>query len=567
MITKISINNFKRLENISFPISQSVVIIGPNNSGKSTIFQALCLWEIGVTNYIAASQKGDLIGKGFVVINRKDLLNSPVSDTRFLWKNKNVTERSEGKVHHVTVEIELEGIDEGKGWKCKTLFTFSNSESFTCRIASGFKEVRELYNNEKGPRFRFLQTMSGIISTEDKLALGAIERRLGEGRTAEVLRNICYSILYPDTHTQDSSNGEDKWIRFCEVILLMFGAELQKPEFIKALGIIQLEYIERKIKYDISSGGRGFLQTLLVLAYMYANPKTILLLDEPDAHLEVIRQKEVFQQINDVANETNSQLLVASHSEVVLEEASEASKVIALIENKAIEINPVNKKYLRKALTDIGWERYYLAKLKKHTLYLEGSTDHEMLLHFAAKLKHPVEQLLRTANVRYTSDNVPNTAVKEFECLKEFFPELKGLAIFDNINKNLEAVKLLKVVCWERRELENYFAKPNILIKHARLLANKHDHLKPEALTKAMEEAISDITPPIYLRDLQNKWWYTAKMSDEWLDLIFPLFFEKIGLPKDFYKRDYYHLINLLSLEEVDNEITEKLDLIQKLVS
>jgi predicted ATPase len=64
---------------------------------------------------------------------------------------------------------------------------------------------------------------------------------------------------------------------------------------------------------------------------MYAKPGNVFLLDEPDAHLEVIRQREVFQRINEVASETNSQLLIASHSEVVLDEAAEASEVIALI--------------------------------------------------------------------------------------------------------------------------------------------------------------------------------------------------------------------------------------------
>ncbi|MBL0287462.1 MAG: AAA family ATPase [Bacteroidetes bacterium] len=66
MITKITINNFKKLENISFPLSQSVVIIGPNNSGKSTIFQALCLWEIGVVNFIQSNKLKKLNKNGAV---------------------------------------------------------------------------------------------------------------------------------------------------------------------------------------------------------------------------------------------------------------------------------------------------------------------------------------------------------------------------------------------------------------------------------------------------------------------------------------------------------------------
>ena len=84
MITNIKIENFKKLECISFPLSSSVVIIGPNNSGKSTIFQALCLWEIGVRNYIMAKERGKLTENQRVTLNRKDLLNSPIGDAASL---------------------------------------------------------------------------------------------------------------------------------------------------------------------------------------------------------------------------------------------------------------------------------------------------------------------------------------------------------------------------------------------------------------------------------------------------------------------------------------------------
>ncbi|MDR2473628.1 MAG: AAA family ATPase [Tannerella sp.] len=70
MLTKIKIENFKKLECISFPLSSSVVIIGPNNSGKSTVFQALCLWEIGARSFISAYRKNDLNRQGAVTINR-----------------------------------------------------------------------------------------------------------------------------------------------------------------------------------------------------------------------------------------------------------------------------------------------------------------------------------------------------------------------------------------------------------------------------------------------------------------------------------------------------------------
>jgi len=569
MITRVTINNFKKLDKITFPLSQSVVIIGPNNSGKSTIFQALCLWEIGVVSFIQASNSNKLNKNKAVTLNRQSLLNSPIANMRFLWKDQKVAIGSNGKKVDLKLEIAIEGITNDKTWTCKTEFHYYNEESFSCKIVSGFKDLSELYEQGNGVHFGFLQPMSGITSVEDKFEQGAIDRRLGEGRTAEVLRNICYKVLYPDTIIS-GIKPIDKWNKLQSAVKSMFGAELQKPEYLKITGTIQLEYSENGIRYDISSGGRGFQQTLLLLAYMYASPNTILLLDEPDAHLEVIRQRQSFQLINEVANSMNSQIMIASHSEIVLEEAAEASNVIALIENTVVELNkastPQKIKSVKKSLTEIGWDKYYLARVKKHVLYLEGSTDLQMLICFANRLNHKVEPLLSVANINYTSDNVPNTAVSQFTSLKNIFPDLKGLALFDKIDKNLEDIKSLEVICWSRRELENYFASPDILYRHAKLLSNKYTSISSDKLVDIMKQTVQDATVPIYLKDLKHEWWHKTKLSDEWLDVIFSEFYKRIGLPQDFFKRDYYQLITLMKPEEINIEVTEKLTIIYELL-
>ena len=80
--------------------------------------------------------------------------------------------------------------------------------------------------------------------------------------------------------------------------------ELDEPKYIVERGEITMTYRERDIVLDLSSSGRGLQQTLLILAYLYANPGATLLLDEPDAHLEILRQRQIYQLISDVASET-----------------------------------------------------------------------------------------------------------------------------------------------------------------------------------------------------------------------------------------------------------------------
>jgi len=120
----------------------------------------------------------------------------------------------------------------------------------------------------------------------------------------------------------------------------------------------------------LSNAGRGFQQILLIFSYIYSSENTILLLDEPDAHLEIIRQKEVYNTLSETVKEQNSQLIVATHSEAVLNEAAEKDTIIGFIGAPHI----VNKtQQLVKSLNSIGFDQYILAEQKKWVLYLEGT--------------------------------------------------------------------------------------------------------------------------------------------------------------------------------------------------
>ena len=48
MLTSITVRNFKSFEKIEFELGKAVVLIGPNNSGKTTALQALALWANGI---------------------------------------------------------------------------------------------------------------------------------------------------------------------------------------------------------------------------------------------------------------------------------------------------------------------------------------------------------------------------------------------------------------------------------------------------------------------------------------------------------------------------------------
>jgi ATPase subunit of ABC transporter with duplicated ATPase domains len=209
--------------------------------------------------------------------------------------------------------------------------------------------------------------MSGLTEREHRKEEGEIGVLIGEGRTAEVLRNLCWKLY----------DQEDKsaWKSLVKYIQDLFQITLLEPIYIKERAELSLSYQETSgIVLDLSSSGRGCQQVLLLLSYMLANPGAILLLDEPDAHLEILRQRDVYNLLTDIASQQQSQIIAASHSEVVLQEAAERDVVIAFV-GKPHRIDTRSRGQVKKSLESIRMADYYLAEQKGWMLYLEGSTD------------------------------------------------------------------------------------------------------------------------------------------------------------------------------------------------
>ena len=56
-----------------------------------------------------------------------------------------------------------------------------------------------------------------------------------------------------------------------------------------------------------------------------------MLLDEPDLHLDLLRQRQTYQMLRETAQETKSQIIAASHSETFLNEGAGRDMLIALV--------------------------------------------------------------------------------------------------------------------------------------------------------------------------------------------------------------------------------------------
>jgi len=207
MLTKLTIRNFKLFDEVVIELSDRVVLVGPNNSGKTSALQAIALWEIGVKRWVEKRGSGNVPEKRpGVTINRKDLIAMPVPTANLLWRDLHIQQAAQkGGTQKIFIEVILEGVSQGKSWRCGLEFYYANEESLYCRSLRLSKTERmEVPTEASELRIAYLPPMSGLAAIETRLDEGAINVRLGEGRTADVLRNLCWQVL-------QSSNGESKW--------------------------------------------------------------------------------------------------------------------------------------------------------------------------------------------------------------------------------------------------------------------------------------------------------------------------------------------------------------------
>src|SRR5262249_3279980 len=138
MITKLTIRNFKRFDNVEIELGSPVVLIGPNNSGKTTALQALALWNIGLKRWNEKrGGKTTPEKRPGVTINRRDLISVPVPDANLLWRDMHVrdVQKTNGtqQTRNIRIDIIVEGVSDNKVWTCGFEFDYANPESFYCR--------------------------------------------------------------------------------------------------------------------------------------------------------------------------------------------------------------------------------------------------------------------------------------------------------------------------------------------------------------------------------------------------------------------------------------------------
>jgi hypothetical protein len=482
----------------------------------------------------------------------------------------------------------------GKVKSCKLIFTYQTPEVLYFKLDDETLKDNELIKTAADIHFHLLYPMSGIMSNisqeteETPLPDGRINLLLGQGQTAQVLRNICFKVL-----EQDQENGTDDWGKITHIIDQLFLITLNKPVFNKNRGSLVLNYQQpgTKTNLDISLAGRGLQQILLILAYLYWHKESVLMIDEPDAHLEILRQKQIYAILNTTIQENRGQVIIVTHSEAILDDAIETNLTLLL---HGTANNLAKDQDIKNTLRNFGIEHYYKAKVHPRILYVEGRTDIDILLALAKKLgnEKAVQVLEVGRNVYYTknieSENTLENRLERiagafgnynqhFHTLKRFVPELRGFAIFDSDNRHIED-KIdgdLAIMYWKDYEIENYFITPHTLTEYVKsVFNNEGGMLFYDNHIEDFIDCVNDILLEIVFNNdadqlleynkssiaLQRTLLRTIKMS-RLAERVFERYAEKRSEPLLLTKSDFFYLVPYCRIETIPSEVNEKLNM------
>ena len=581
----IEIENFKRFgDKQRIELDHPAVLIGPNNCGKTSAIQALALWSQALQTWYDLRKDSSAKERTAAPLNRLSIVAVPVQRIRFFWHNTVVRAKREDIWVTITVGVEF----EGKIHPIPMRFSNRGDEVVYCKPGDAVLANPALLAYAASLRVELLYPMSGLETEEAVLQPGRIDVLLGQGQTAQVLRNLCLMV---------AKNSLLDWTRVVQLMHRLFNVTLDTPQE-TSRGAIELHYTQPGVQdaLDLASTGRGFQQMLLIFAYLYAHKRSVLLVDEPDAHLEILRQKQVYVLLRDIAAENQSQVVMVTHSEVILDEALD-NNLTLLLDGQADDLTA--KADIRNSLKHFGADHYIKARERGYVLYVEGGTDVDMLRALAERLNHPVASGWdECINSFYVQNNYPDKSMvselerveggfgitprDHFNGLRNLIPTLKGLAILDNDGRDRrDSVEgALQLAYWKRYEAENYFVTPDVLRRYAiqqysdltlfdgfaaeidtvldaLILAQIFDSL--EADFQAWKQAPSEAARVVWEAKTQR-----FKLST-FAEDFFRQLAARVGGGMLLKKGELHQLVAYVDPKAIATEVSEKLDLLKKL--
>lgn len=470
MITRLTLRNFKSVGEEVYDFSNFDLLVGRNNCGKSTVLQALAIWQFCVDEFHRSKRGGSKRGGIQVVLPNFTAL--PVPEFNLLWKDRTdrryPVKNGKKKQEFILIEILVKwGRRAEESEEFGVELRYQSPQTIYVIPSGGWEKFRKCEKKGDLPKIAYVPPFSGLEPSEKWLDESPIRQEVGKGQPGSVLRNLLLRVCPPPTRGQDGRipKGYEPpadWKELAEIIERWFSVKICKPQYDSAKDVyISVEYKQDKKNYDIIAGGSGFHQTLTLLAFLYGYKPTTILLDEPDAHLHVNLQREILDFFKRKSDERETQFLIATHAEEFVR-GVDVSQIVSMLDQKPkrIEAKP---KVLR-AMSEVSNEEIARLMTSPCILYVEGESDERILRAWADQCgaRPAMDKVCFKSMGGGNKFDMKTRADEHFEALKQIIPGVKRLMLFDYDDEATyhPEPKNPALAEWKRKNIENYLLVP-----------------------------------------------------------------------------------------------------------
>lgn len=536
MIREIEVRNFRNLQDGSFRVTSPMIVAGPNNSGKTSLLRAVSLWAESMAMWRTGG--GDLArdeGGNYRLVETPldSVVSVPLSVSDSLWRRKVVTE---------PIRIGL----RADGWRIAFEILHRHPESMSFRPVGAVAEQDLESLRERPFRTVYMPPISGIDTRSPLLKPESIPEYLSLARPGAILRTLLYVV----------SRNEKKWRILTAEMRQRFAVDLQRP--FEEPTAISVGYREASAgrTYALECAGTGMLQVLTIHAALLHAEGTVVLLDEPDAHLHPWMVDKTLRHLLAFARASGSQLIATTHS-VNLIRAADRHRLCVLVNGRQTPVaDEKDAEMAQRAVELIEPEDLVLAPAAPGILYVEDYTDIAILRAWAERLGHPAFGFLDRPFWKRCALGRRFGPPEHHRLLRRLLAsKLPGIVLRDGDGKprkpgNAGRRNGLRRLFWTRYEIESYLIHPEALTRFVTGEAGE------EAGEKAARHIWGSLPPKVFAAPLDR---------DDYLDeskgkVILGGLLSTMEDPPS--SREYWRIAAQMEPAEIHPEVVEKLDAI-----
>lgn len=303
LISAVKIEKFKRLPSLELPLSSVTMLIGGNNSGKSSLLQGIHLMITTLQSARSATNKAQPAS----TLGVDQFLYRPSNQPIRLNHNADMTSKTGPEFtftysEAVTDDPKDFALKMRRGKNANIAVTFDHKNNFYERASDRTR-----------PLSIFVPGLAGVALSEERRTDAIVVAGIAQGDANLYLRNVLLRLTLNQTKL-------DKFHAIIGEIFLDLTIHCQFDENVHTHIEVFVEIAGNKVPLELV--GAGALQAIQLVAYARMYDPGLLLLDEPDAHLHPSNQRLLAATLLKIAEQGPVRIVLATHSRHIFDALS-----------------------------------------------------------------------------------------------------------------------------------------------------------------------------------------------------------------------------------------------------